>query len=46
MDEINNIIGTWGKFGREQEIINLQLNQNKNNEELSKFLGLKNIDLD
>lgn len=44
--KINNIIGTWGKFGREQEIIKLKLDENKNNEELSKFLGLKNIDLD
>ena len=29
LDEINNIIGTWGKFGRKQEIIKLKLNEIK-----------------
>lgn len=45
LDEKDEIIGTSGKFGREQVINKLKLNEKKYNEALSKFLGLKNVDL-
>ena len=42
LDENNEIVGTFGKFGREQIINKLKLDNKKYNEKLSEFLKLKN----